>query len=403
MVESPIRVAMRYLRSESTPDRWQQFLDEQYEGGKKKVPNPDPDTRIDYPEVAVSTLLQKDTQFRKKLMGQYQKWKEKHDTVTPTPGVIPDELKPSGDVTDFVDHDSHTGAVIDLLNKAAEGKDIDAEVAKNFEEHLNKAKEEVNRASKRKDLPKDVMERIQETRDVVDRAQEWVSQSKNLVEGLLGGSSDRDREKVELSTSDKQRDKLFISQDDIESASKKYKQLYATTGKASTFKKKGLTKRQTDLAHFAHTQMEQPEKDLAKDAVNIGNAYASAHPDFVVDDIESAMSDLGSLSKAFREQYAFTQGYFQDKGVTHLTVYRNAEDLDVDPDDVSSWTVDPYTAVKGKGKLVSMQVPVEFVVQTGMTNPQLGMQVKIHPKGFDLQSKEVEPPAKPKRKTKKVP
>ena len=38
-------------------DRWDEFLKARYDGGKKKVPNPNPDTKNTYPQVTLSTAL----------------------------------------------------------------------------------------------------------------------------------------------------------------------------------------------------------------------------------------------------------------------------------------------------------------------------------------------------------
>jgi hypothetical protein len=55
------------------PDKWDQFLELFYEGGKKKVPNPNPKTKKKYPEVQTDTAL-KDQVFHGKLMKEYEAW-----------------------------------------------------------------------------------------------------------------------------------------------------------------------------------------------------------------------------------------------------------------------------------------------------------------------------------------
>lgn len=67
------------------PDLWSEFLDEKYEGGKKKVPNPNPETKDRSPKVAISTVLSsKDSSasaLKAKIRKEFQAWAEKHPSV----------------------------------------------------------------------------------------------------------------------------------------------------------------------------------------------------------------------------------------------------------------------------------------------------------------------------------
>lgn len=56
--------------------KWQEFLDAKYDGGKKQVPNTNPDTRKRYPKVSVTTLLKSDQGFQTKLQEEFTKWIE---------------------------------------------------------------------------------------------------------------------------------------------------------------------------------------------------------------------------------------------------------------------------------------------------------------------------------------
>jgi hypothetical protein len=53
--------------------KWVEFLELFYEGGKKKVKNPNPDTKDQYPEVQLSTAL-KDHVFAAKVRKEFQAW-----------------------------------------------------------------------------------------------------------------------------------------------------------------------------------------------------------------------------------------------------------------------------------------------------------------------------------------
>lgn len=65
-------------KPESYQRKWNEFLDENYQGGKAMVPNTDPNTSHAYPEVQLMTLLRKDKQFRRHIYREYQQWLEKH-------------------------------------------------------------------------------------------------------------------------------------------------------------------------------------------------------------------------------------------------------------------------------------------------------------------------------------
>jgi len=62
---------------DGTPARWSEFLDARYDGGSKKVPNTNPDTRDRYESVAMTTLMKNDESFRKKVQKEYEEWASK--------------------------------------------------------------------------------------------------------------------------------------------------------------------------------------------------------------------------------------------------------------------------------------------------------------------------------------
>lgn len=53
---------------------FEKFLDEKYQGGAAKVPNPNPDTREKWPEISFQTAL-KDDGFRRQLSMEFARWK----------------------------------------------------------------------------------------------------------------------------------------------------------------------------------------------------------------------------------------------------------------------------------------------------------------------------------------
>ena len=59
--------------SSGPPAQWQEFLDAKYEGGKKKVPNPNLKTKDKYPKVTLWTAI-KDPHTMQKIMEEYHQW-----------------------------------------------------------------------------------------------------------------------------------------------------------------------------------------------------------------------------------------------------------------------------------------------------------------------------------------
>lgn len=72
------RIVSRFLTANARadsgqPERWHEFMKAVYEGGKKKVPNPNPKTKARYPTVSITTAL-KDQGVRQRVMEEYRKW-----------------------------------------------------------------------------------------------------------------------------------------------------------------------------------------------------------------------------------------------------------------------------------------------------------------------------------------
>ena len=78
VLDAGLQAHKEYHEKEDKPEgyqrRWNEFLDENYEGGKAHVPNPDPHTSQVYPEVQVTTALRKDKQYRRHINREYREW-----------------------------------------------------------------------------------------------------------------------------------------------------------------------------------------------------------------------------------------------------------------------------------------------------------------------------------------
>jgi hypothetical protein len=102
-----LRVATRYLRRADeeadpakggVPARWQDWLDAVHEGGRKKVPNPNSETRDRYPDVSYSTAL-KDKNVFKKAIEDYHEWVKKNPEKDAPKKVQPQSEEDSSKAT----------------------------------------------------------------------------------------------------------------------------------------------------------------------------------------------------------------------------------------------------------------------------------------------------------------
>jgi hypothetical protein len=73
---------LRTGAKQGPPARWDEFLKERYEGGKKKVRNPNLKTKDKYPEVSLYTAL-KDPHMMKRVLEEYHRWAGKDKTRQP--------------------------------------------------------------------------------------------------------------------------------------------------------------------------------------------------------------------------------------------------------------------------------------------------------------------------------
>jgi hypothetical protein len=64
-------------KKKGPPKNWKSFWREKYEGGKKRVPNPNPKTKGRIKDVAASTAL-KDKKFQSYVMKEYKKWNKEN-------------------------------------------------------------------------------------------------------------------------------------------------------------------------------------------------------------------------------------------------------------------------------------------------------------------------------------
>lgn len=75
--EAPVEESKTPSKKKGPPAQWDEFMKAKYQDGKRKVPNPNPDTRSKFPQVVVTTAL-KDKAFMGKIMKEYYDWVSKN-------------------------------------------------------------------------------------------------------------------------------------------------------------------------------------------------------------------------------------------------------------------------------------------------------------------------------------
>jgi hypothetical protein len=74
----------KIIRKAEGQKTWQDFLDTMYDGGHRKVPNPNPETRSQWPKVTLFTALE-DAPTREKVEAEFHRWKEVAHISNPKP------------------------------------------------------------------------------------------------------------------------------------------------------------------------------------------------------------------------------------------------------------------------------------------------------------------------------
>jgi hypothetical protein len=329
---SLIHIAQR-LRV-STKD-WKTFLSEKYEGGKKKVRNPNHDTAKKYPEISLNTAL-KDESFRHHIEAEYEQWKgsdtEDKKQVSKYKNVLVSEDEINR-VYDKYEH--HFDSLIRDIKTMPEAKKIMKEMKKHLGEFFDS---ESNEETSRGD---ESYYRVR--REVFRETATLLSDKTNQM--LIPYAH------------------LF---------SKPYKQYGPMSG--DFFRRAFEWKRSSGSS----TSLE-----LHKYLESVGVEGSYTYPDTIL------TPSLGELSTEAKKQitdaYAYQQAVFKHLKITHVTLYRGLTDdqLNTEPPNkgdkvqvktrhASSWTSAPTVGIRFGNRIVKCVVPVENILMSPMTYEHFG-------------------------------
>jgi hypothetical protein len=315
---------------------WQSFLDQKYEGGHKKVRNPNQETKDHFPEVTVNHAM-KDEHFRKHLEEEYEQWKGKE---SPEPPTI-DTSKYKGFVESATSDLPNISTVLESLNQ---GK-IDTALQYNmqiYQRDLDRAKDRTDKPLSFGDTIKTLQESVNICVSYIKEKDRMTPTQKILIEG---GHAYAKNLKSKLSWKENMA----------------YEDLVV-----------GWTENSyTDIA----MGIQQHLKEMGVKGSEIG--------DWDKDVIHETLTD--TQKDAMLKAYAYQQEVFKKLGVTHVTLYRGVEfeslrtvppnegdPVQIQSRPLSSWTTNKTISVGFGSRMVKCNIPVERILMSQLTHEILG-------------------------------
>ena len=306
---------------------WQTFLDQKYEGGSKKVRNPNQETKDHFPEVSVYTAL-RDEQFHAKLTQEYEQWKDSDHS--PQNNWL---KKPSDGLTD-----SQKDQVDKAYKASISGSNmVQSDIMDNIKNYIRVCSEPNPYANA--DMKKRVTNHI-------DLLNECMRTHLNMSK----------KEKFLLTDLYKLHDEFIrhLSDEEYEEHHDMWRSwLHSSDG---------------EPAMAIHNHLS--EMKVTGDIYNGRKHF-------------TPMSEVAKT--VMGKAYAYQQDVFKHLGITHITLYRGLYDekLDTDPPShgdkvkiktrpASSWSIDPVIGSAFKSRVVKCQVPVEKILASPMVYRKFG-------------------------------
>lgn len=319
------RVASRFrlaLAEDDEPE-FEDFLDEVYQGGEKKIPNPNADSREQFPQVSVSTAL-KNPAFLKHVYQEYEKWLgSKKAPEKPESKKEEPEKKPAGK------------SIVHALDIS--DKDIDSAISKH----------------------KDAFDKIHETMKA--KAAQYAKKPQRSVMDAKTFNSLSEAEQG-----------MFVAGHEVGDYFEKHVLKDKDTHKAVMRAWRAssgdpLSQELNGLLSSLGIPGDMPKDELDD------KQYAKAR--------EKGKSNK-KLRAYLKEVTEFTQAYLKHAGVESLTVFRGVEgegtekakggqEVSVKCRQASSFTIDPVMA-EAFGRVLEFKVPRENIFGSFLTNPDFG-------------------------------
>ena len=356
---SIINIAYRLIHADEEHHGWEQFVKEKYEGGHKKVenPDPDPDTHKKYPIVTFNTALKHDY-FRKYIDIEFQHWKYTKDL----------QKKPQPSTLNGHEHSKalmgkYTVEQFNIYDEDASQKWRTAlEISRkrldtNINHYNKKLSEEIAIKDPDMSIEQTVSKQIhslwhchcikQRTQDV-----------KNLspLPKMVGGLSDYCRIDEYFQKQEGEDIRLIVKEWVRDNASQSGMLIQGILSKI------GVSGSKSD----DFEDWEDPEEDDGDDVPDLTERFKNGIKDRVTG------------------MYAYQQAVFKHLGITQVTLYRGVSDPSINNDPpphgtkvrvksrpASSWSANPEVALRFGSRIIQCKVPIERILMSAVIAPSM--------------------------------
>lgn len=195
------RLADRWMKT-ALKAGWPQFIEEM---GDRTVESPL--TGKDIQLRSLDSHTYRDNADAQKILNDaYDAWlegrQEDADKDEERAPIVPDDVIPSDNEIGFADEKSNVRKVLDNTKAVSEGKALSKEDAESFLDDVEEAMVTVERASKQPELSPNAKKMLEQTRNKLDNILSWAKENDDLVNTLLGESSDNKTD-VDIDLEDK--------------------------------------------------------------------------------------------------------------------------------------------------------------------------------------------------------
>lgn len=350
-----LRVAARFMRADAeesekggVPARWQEWLKAVHEGGKQKIPNPNPETKDRFRDVSYSTAL-KDKKVFQVAIKEYREWvkknPEKKDGAPKEPAKEDEESKDTKTSPESESGSSKTPK-LELKGPLAI---TDADLDKIIEKH-KKAFDEI-------------------AKDMKDEVEAY---SKKY------GKEDYKGEKVP---------EFAIKE--FESLSMEEKMIHVAGHWIGELFEKSLSKEDAEThTMFTKSWMDSssnPTSTQVHGALStLGVEGHQTAKDKDHENYREAGKKKEWLKDSMGQSYAFAQAYFKHIGLKEVSLYRGVvgdatdkaaegDEVSIETRELSSFTSDPKVAATF-GRPLKMKVPVANILWSNLNTPGFASQ-----------------------------
>ena len=364
-----LRVAARYVRSQEedstskgkggVPARWRDWLDEIHDGGKKLVPNPNPNTRDRNPEVTFNTAL-KDKAFFRSALKEYYNWvgKQKDDETqsgkNPADTEPISEPKPNGGDPE---HPSKSKGEDESFNPLKlDGKQLDTIIKENKEqfdritEEMTKSVKSFKSAHMKKRYPGD----------------QYPNKFKKAFDRLTP-----------------QEQALWAGGDKLG----KHFQDYMSKQDAEVQQVgRGAVAGWRIAGDFTESESVQNLIGMVE-AWGIKGSRTPKEEEGEAKEFREDGAKSKKLNEYAQKAYEYSQAYYKHLGIKELTLFRGVQgqgldkakkgqDASMDTRAVSSFSYDASRAT-AFGTALEFKIPVENILMSNTTHPELGTEAEI--------------------------